>query len=393
MHARKSIWILTLCAAMFSSGATEAAQETSTPAGAEKEAPSSPPPNVIFDTDIWGDIDDAMALAMLHALQDRHEARLIAVTISTADKSCPSYVDLVDTFYGHPEIPIGIVHGGVDLAKTEFAGWVSYTKLLSERRRQDHTHVYLRYLADGTKIDDATFLLRKTLARQPDQSVVMIQVGYSTNNARLMESGPDVNSPFNGRDLIRKKVRLLVAMAGVFANTEFMGTAMPMGSTEFNLSHDTLSAQKVFSEWPTPIVASGSEIGQSMPFPAYSIDHDFAYVNDHPIADAYRTYFASFGKGKDYYASIKWHTADLTAVLYAVRPDSGYFSLSKPGMITVLDDGGSRFDESEDGTHRHLILSEDQRARALEAMVMLVSQPPAKKLSIVSRLKGPRDNP
>jgi len=39
---------------------------------------------VIFDTDIWSDIDDALALAMLHALHDRHEINLAAVTISTA---------------------------------------------------------------------------------------------------------------------------------------------------------------------------------------------------------------------------------------------------------------------------------------------------------------------
>src|SRR3984885_3391067 len=59
------------------------------------------PINVIFDTDIWSDIDDALALAMLHALQDRHEVTLLAVTISTDDPWCAAYVSLVNTFYGH----------------------------------------------------------------------------------------------------------------------------------------------------------------------------------------------------------------------------------------------------------------------------------------------------
>jgi hypothetical protein len=47
----------------------------------------------------------------------------------------------------------------------------------------------------------------------------------------------------------------------------------------------------------------------------------------------------------------------------------------------VLPDGGSRFDESENGSHRYLILSEAQKARTLEAMVMLVSQPPQRSSS------------
>jgi len=37
-----------------------------------------------------------------------------------------------------------------------------------------------------------------------------------------------------------------------------------------------------------------------------------------------------------------------------------------PGRTTVLADGGSRFDESEGGVHRYLILSEEQKAELSE---------------------------
>ena len=70
-------------------------------------------------------------------------------------------------------------------------------------------------------------------------------------------------------------------------------------------------------------------------------------------------------------------TWDLTAVLYAVRPDDGYYSLSEPGVITVLPDGSSRFDLSANGKHRYLVLTAEQRTRTLEAMILLASQPPA----------------
>jgi inosine-uridine nucleoside N-ribohydrolase len=145
-------------------------------------------------------------------------------------------------------------------------------------------------------------------------------------------------------------------MAGNFAD----------GKSEFNLAQDVPSAVKVFHEWPTPIVVSGFEIGAAMPFPASRIEHDFAYVQNHPVADAYRSYMTMP------YDRPTW---DLTAVLYAVRPDDGYFSLSPPGTITVLTDGGTRFDPSAAGHHRYLVLTGEQRPRTLEAMIVLASQP------------------
>jgi hypothetical protein len=160
-------------------------------------------------------------------------------------------------------------------------------------------------------------------------------------------------------------------MAGKFADTIEDGKKSPKSQSEFNLRLDVTSAQKLFERWPTPIVDSGFEIGLNMLFPAKSIEDDFSYVRNHPIADSYRTFTLG---------PYKWphdhSTFDLTAVLYAARPDRGYFTLSKPGKITVLPDGSSKFEEIEGGKQRYLILEDSQRARTLEAMVMLASQPP-----------------
>ena len=60
-------------------------------------------------------------------------------------------------------------------------------------------------------------LLRQTLAGRPDRSVVIVQVGFSTNLARLLDSPADDVSPLKGRDLVAAKVRLLSLMAGAFA--------------------------------------------------------------------------------------------------------------------------------------------------------------------------------
>jgi hypothetical protein len=148
-------------------------------------------------------------------------------------------------------------------------------------------------------------------------------------------------------------------MAGNFAT----------GQPEFNLAQDVPSAVKLFHDWPTPIVVSGFEIGIALPFPAERIEHDFAYVQDHPVAEAYRSYM------KMPYDRPTW---DLTAVLYAVRPNGRYFSLSQPGTITILPDGSSRFEPSPAGNHRYLRLTDEQRARTLETLILLASEPPAR---------------
>src|SRR5262245_56167345 len=62
-------------------------------------APKRPIP-LIFDTDIGNDIDDALALGMIHALVSRGECKLLAVTITKDEPLSAPFVDAVNTFYG-----------------------------------------------------------------------------------------------------------------------------------------------------------------------------------------------------------------------------------------------------------------------------------------------------
>src|SRR3954452_23839594 len=62
---------------------------------------------VIFDTDMGNDVDDALALGILHSLTSRGECRLIGVTLTNANASAVPYIRLVNSFYGRPAIPVG----------------------------------------------------------------------------------------------------------------------------------------------------------------------------------------------------------------------------------------------------------------------------------------------
>ncbi len=316
------------------------------------EPPALEPVRLIFDTDMGNDIDDALALGVIHALQSRGECQLLAVTVSKDNEFAGPFCDLVNTFYGRGKIPVGVVRKGVT---PEDSRYIKESSLAQDEGKLRYPHALL----SGKDAPEATGLLRKVLSEQPDGSVVMIVVGFSTNASRLLDSPADDHSPLTGRELIAKKCKLLSMMAGNFAAEG--------RSKEYNVHVDIPSATNVFTNWPTPIVASGFEIGNAITYPAKSIENDYRYVKHHPLREAYGLY------QKMPYDRQTW---DLTSVLYAVRPDRDYFGLSATGTITVDDKQVTQFAAGPTGRHRYLTVNPEQIARVREALVQLASQPP-----------------
>ena len=231
---------------------------------------------------------------------------------------------------------------------------------------------------DGESAPDAVALLRKALAAQPDASVVIIQVGFCTNLARLLESKGDETTPLDGMDLVKRKVRLLSVMAGAYADRN--GEPLATGAPEFNLVLDTASAQQLFAKWPTPLVASGFEIGSSMRIKGAFVDRHYGHEKHHPVSAAYHRVDKVYRTPETPPDALHDHaTFDLTSVLYAIRPDHGYFNLSAPGNISVQPDGSTQFIAHSGGKHRYLVMDDAQRARTLEAMTMLASEPPIRR--------------
>lgn len=302
------------------------------------------PVPVIFDTDIGNDIDDVLALAMLHSLEARGECRLLGVTLTNPAPPSALFTRMVNAFYGRPELPVGVSTA----SRQEGA----------ERRYPDAALAGAPERWRRTKEPgiEAVRLLRRLLASSPEK-VTVVQVGFSDNLAGLLASKGDAESPLDGPALVREKVALLVAMAGDFASRE----------PEYNVRIDVRAARRVLSDWPTPVVVSGFEVGSQLLYPATSIERHFGYVPWHPVEAAYRAYMEMP------YDRPTW---DLTAVLYAVRPDAGYFDLSPPGTVEVDDAGTTTFRADPAGTRRYLILPPGGKGRIVEAMTLLVSQPP-----------------
>jgi inosine-uridine nucleoside N-ribohydrolase len=251
-------------------------------------------------------------------------------------------VDAVNTLYGYPDTPIGVVRDGAAKEAGKF-------NLLADKYPHD--------LKSGADAPEAGGLIKDILAKQPDGSVTIAQVGFFTNLARLMDDA-------EAKELIAKKVKALSLMAGAFQTVGFDTRHL-----EYNVKLDVPAAQKLAKEWPTQMVWSGYEIGVAAAFPHVVIEQDLQYMPQHPLKEAYYLY------------SPPPHdrpTWDPTSVLYAVYPDRGYFDLSPSGNITVEDDAATLFRPAKKGAgkHRFLIMSPEQTARVREAIVQLSVEPP-----------------
>ncbi len=315
------------------------------------------PVKLIFDTDIGNDIDDALALAVIHALQSRGECELLAVTSSKDNPYSPLCCDVINTFYGRPNIPLGRVHQGV----TPKDG--SYVRKVVEYSAKGNP-VFPRRYQRGEDVPDAVKVLRETLAAQPDRSVALVVVGFSTNIARLLQSPGDDACSLTGKELVAQKVKILSQMIGRFDKDK------PASFHEYNIKVDVPAARTLYELWPAsiPVVVSGWEVGRAIQNRASSIISDYNYVKYHPIKLGYEF----------------WHkmpydrpTYDLTSVLYAIRPERGYFGLSKPGKLQLNDQGKLEHAIVAGGKHRYLTVTPEQIVRTQEVLESLSSQPPA----------------
>ncbi|MBQ2621985.1 MAG: nucleoside hydrolase [Thermoguttaceae bacterium] len=314
------------------------------------------PVKLIYDTDIGGDIDDALALAILHNMVKRGQIELVGVTITKSNIYAAKFCKAFNIQYGHPDVPIGLIKNGPrpDDGK--------YARKVIEMKNEDGSAKFP--VPADWEPEDSVVLLRKLLAAAEDNSIVIAQVGMSTNLARLMDTPGDDISPLTGMELAAKKVRLVVAMAGAFA----FNTKKYENYREYNVIVDIPAAAKFFQEWPGEIVVSGFEIGVDILFPGEAFNADLR-IKDSIVRESYRFHRG----GVDGKTQPTW---DLTCILFSGRPESwrNYFTLSPRGKITVMNDGRFRFTETPDGARRAFICSPEQKSIIREAFINLCTE-------------------
>lgn len=282
------------------------------------------PVKVIFDTDMGPDFDDVGAIAILHALAAKGECEILACCASDRHPAIAPTIEAFNTYFDRTDIPVGeAVENTPDFtAENHWNDSIVAKFLPKEMMDNDYP--------------SAVSVYRKVLASQPDQSVTIITVGFLSNLEQLLKSGSDQYSSLTGFELVKKKVKNWVAMAGGF----------PQGY-EFNLIKDIDASCYTLQNWPTPILFSGFEIGNNIYTGAKVADKGSI---DNPVAWAYRYNFNTY-RGKK---STKRNSWDLTAVLCAVRNPEKYFYVNGPGKFIVHEDGRNEW--NPDATTNHYFL-------------------------------------
>jgi inosine-uridine nucleoside N-ribohydrolase len=327
-----------------------------TACGRKAAVDTDAPLTVIIETDLGNDVDDALALDLLYKYQDAGKIRLLAVNLNKNGQAPAEYADILNTWYGYPDTPVGIIRDGAD-CETDA---VNYAKAVVDLKDSLGNPLFARSHPDYDNYPEAVTLYRKLLAGEPDNSVVIASVGFSTNLIRLLETPADEYSKLTGKELVEKKVKLLVTMAGCFNDPSLH---------EYNAVQDIPAAKVIFGEWPTPVVTSPFEVGLRIQYPATSIENDFSWAPQHPVVEAYKAYLPMP------YDRPTW---DPTAVLYAVE-GGDWFTVSEPGRIVVTDEGSTLFEADEAGTRRYLSVTDDQAKAILDHFVEVITSEPSVK--------------
>lgn len=289
-------------------------------AASQLSAQQKKPIPIIFDTDIGPDYDDVGAITLLHAFADSGEAKILATMASNVNPPIVAVLNIFNTYFNRPQIPIGVPKGSaVNLPAKQKWDSIIVTK-------------YPHAIKSNDEATDAVLLYREILSKQPDQSVTIVTVGFLTNLANLLNSNGDRFSSLSGKELVKKKVKQLVSMAGRF----------PSGK-EFNVDRDVTASKKVIADWPTPIIFSGFEIGVEILTGLPLINNNS--IRNSPVKEVFSISIPFDPQDKN--GRMSW---DETAVLVAVRGWEKYYTLH-PGRFVINADGSNSWDDKGKGHH------------------------------------------
>ena len=296
----------------------------------ENAPQSSSMPLIILDTDIGSSTDDLFAMEMLYRYEQQGRCRLLGVVVDRMGEDCAACADVMDTYFGRPDLPIGLERSGIENPPV----WIDY-KALPTYTAADGRPMFGRSVDDYAALPDGWRLYRRLLAAQEDHSVSIVSTGFVTALAQLLQSEGDEYSPHGGVELVRRKVKCIYLMGGVF------GTSV---EPDFNFAQGIAFAQTFFDLWPRDVdmVFSPMEVGQEIEYVPDSVVADVAWTDIHPVKQVYLTCNCNTGQ-------MMW---DPMVVIHAVEGDTT-FTLSERGTVAITPSAVTVFTPSPSGNCRY----------------------------------------
>ena len=309
-------------------------------------------PLVIFDTDIGSSADDLFALEMLYRYDEQQLCQLLGVVVDREGETNADFADVMNTYFGHPDVPIGLVQDGIKNPKV----WIDYAHVAYMTEADDTTPMFLRTIDQNEMRPDGYKLYRRLLAQQPDHSVSIVSTGFVTCLAQLLQSEADEYSALSGVELVHQKVKCIYLQGGVFGDAE---------ESDFNFAQGITFAQAFFDLWPKDVdmVFSPMEVGQTVEYTPEQVIADVSWTDRHPIKQVYMTCDCNTGQRM-------W---DPMCVIQAVEGDS-LFSLSKRGTISITPQAHTIFTPSATGNVRYQLPGNAQWAAMMLEKIRMMNK-------------------
>ena len=301
-------------------------------------------PLIILDVDIASSADDLFAMEMLYRYENEGRCRLLGVMVDREGERNAAFVDVMNTYFGHGDVPVGLVRDGIKEPKV----WIDYAHV-ADTKDGEGQPMFRRTVADYSSLPDGWRLYRRLLAAQPDHSVSIVSVGFVTCLAQLLASGADEYSSLSGMELVRRKVKCVYLQGGVFGEA---------AEPDFNFAQGITFAKTFFQNWPQEVdmVFSPMEAGQNVEYTPEQVIADVSWTDAHPIKQVYMQCDCNTGQRM-------W---DVMPVVQAVEGDA-LFSLSVRGTVTLTDQAETIFTPSATGNCRYQLPgSEAWAAQMLE---------------------------
>jgi len=287
-------------------------------------------PLIIYDTDIGSSTDDLFAMEMLYRYEEEGRCKILGMVVDREGEDNAAVTDVMNTYFGHSNVPIGLERNGISNPTV----WIDYTALPTYTT-DDGQPMFQRTVNDYSALPDGWQLYRQLLAKQPDHSVSICSAGFVTALASLLTSEGDDISPLNGVELVRRKVKCLYIMGGVFGESI---------EPDYNFAQGITFSQTFFRLWPqeVDIVFSPMEVGQEVEYKPEQVISDISWTDVHPIKQIYMSCNCNTGQKM-------W---DPMVVIHAVEGDK-LFSLSERGTVTLTSKAETIFTPSATGNCRY----------------------------------------
>lgn len=289
---------------------------------------------IILDTDMGNDVDDVLALAVLHSLHQQGKIIFDSILVSKDAEKAPIFTELFGLKCDNP-VPVAKADRGVAIP---FETYLHLTGIFLERAPKTKAQLSANYPL-------ASELLKERLEAAEDNSIDLLTIGFLSN------IGDFLNDEGNAA-LFNRKVARVHMMAGNYEKPQ----------PEFNVMMDIPAFKTALEKFDGPITFVGFELGR-VRYPESSIRRLYDDARHDMVWLSYMSY-----RDKPHHRQC-W---DPLTALVASGCYEDDFDLSAPGEITVEGNGVTHHTVQEGGRHRFVTLDDPQEKALTEVMVALI---------------------